>query len=94
MSGAKTISKSYLRKVALAFLALAVSFGLFCLLERLAPFEKTPGFRIADIIFPQGTDYNIGVRGFTALGIDFALCVAAVLILWSIFLRKRSEVGK
>ena len=85
--------KSTLSKGASAVLILALSYlGLFSPLERLMPFERTPGFWIADIIFPRGTHYNIGARGFTALGIDFALCVLVVFVLWSIVLRRWRKV--
>jgi hypothetical protein len=85
--------KSTLSKGASAVLILALSYlGLFSPLERLMSFERTPGFWIADIIFPRGTHYNIGARGFTALGIDFALCVLVVFVLWSIVLRRWRKV--
>ena len=88
--------RSVWTRIASAVLILALSYlGLFLPLERLTPFEKTPGFWIADIMFPRGAHYNIGVRGFTALGIDFSFCVLAVCILWSVLPRswRKSKKG-
>jgi len=71
------MSRPYLIKVALIGSGLAFSAALTLLEEQMAGMH-TPGWFVADKLFPSGPDVNLVLMGFVWLGVDFFLWFAGL----------------
>lgn len=85
--------KHYLKRIASAVLCIPFSFGLLMVLERHQDFA-TPGYWVADRVFPPRPGIDRWLVGWVGLSIDFGLCFAVVWIAYLMFLKLIHEVEK